>query len=411
MTGTIQAYVVDFAERKTPVKTSRTIPQSETPRLYHTTRGLRSIPYIILSETGMTETCALHLSYVIPQHCTPEQLLQRVPPAKPGAPTQQLVAYELEVKCQGIVYYPNAMLGSAGTKVLHLSEMVRKGLLNEMNEASSEASPLPTRGSSSARRISDSRSNPLTNGNRRRSGTPGAGQDQNGSEMRTTTSELEKARHRIQGATLRDAGPLSNELWRTSLKMLCVCRGLCPCTEDEPTPATDNKKEVQTVENSGPENLIAATESSLASTTTAPPVTKPTPLAYRNPNQPLTLRLGQEWRNGKLVLTPILPSPTTPTVIAPPAPPLPSPPPPEAPKVPYRTNLPCGFTADTWRRIVAYAIDTNGIMSGTQQEAMVRWAMDRRTLAQEKESLGKPQSAQIWKVLDATGCLAYEMRV
>ena len=36
--------------------------------------------------------------------------------------------------------------------------------------------------------------------------------------------------------------------------------------------------------------------------------------------------------------------------------------------------------------------------------------MDRRTLSQEKESLGKLKSAQIWKVLDATGCLAYEMK-
>ncbi len=414
MTGAIQAYVVNRAERKTPVKASPASLQSDSPRHYQASRGLRSVPYIVLPETGMTETCALHLSYVVALHCTPEQLLQQVPPAKAGAQMQQLLNYDVDTNCQGIVYYPNANLGSTGTKALRLAETVRRGLLDEMDEASSEASPLPARKVSSVKRTSDSWSSPTASGARRRSGTTGPIHDHEGSEMRTVTGELERVRHRIQGNALRDAGPSSNKLWRTSLQMLCVGRALCPCIEHDGPSAPKNKEDVLPLVKNGPEEPVAATDPSLASIATFIPVSKPAPLAYRNPNQPLTLRLGQEWRNGKLVLTPILPSPKTPVAPAVLAPPTPPPPSSTALKkfgVPYRTDLLFGLTVDVWRRIVAYAVNADGVMSEEQQGGMVDWAMHRGTLAQEIESLGKPKSAQIWKVLDATGCLAHKMKI
>lgn len=411
MIGAIEAYVVNRADRKTPIKTGLASPQSESPGQYQACRGLRSVPYIVLPETGMTETCALHLSYIVALHCTPEQLLQRVPLAKGGAQMQQLLKYDIDTDCQGIVYYPNADLGSTGTKALRLAETVRRGLLEEMDEASNEASPLSARKVSAAKRTSDSWSSPIASGARRRSGTT---YDHEGSEMRTVTGELERVRHRIQGNALRDAGPSGNKLWRTSLQMLCVGRALCRCTKDDGPSAPNNKKDALPLVKNGPGASVAATDPSLASIATFVPVSKPAPLAYRNPNQPLTLRLGQEWRNGKLVLTPILPSPRTPIVPAALVPP--TPPPSistalEDTSVPYRTDLLSGLPMDVWRRIVAHVVNADGVMSEEQQAAMVDWAMRKRTLAQEIESLGKPKSAQIWKVLDATGCLAYEMRI
>jgi len=414
MTGAIQAYMVNCAERKTPVKASLASLQSETPRHYQASRGLRSVPYIVLSETGMNETCALHLSYAVALHYTPEQLLQRVPPARSGAQMQQLLNYDMDTNCQGIVYYPNVDLGSTGTKALRLAESMRRGLLDEMDEASSEASPLPARKVSSAKRTSDSCPSPIAFGARRRSGTTGPTHDHEGSEMRTVTGELERVRHRIQGNALRDAGPSNNKLWRTSLQMLCVGRALCPCIADDAPSPPNNKVDALPLVKNGPEEPVATTDPSIASIATFTPMSKPAPLAYRNPNQPLTLRLGQEWRNGKLVLTPILPSPRTPVapvVVAPPTPPSSSSTALKATGVPYWTDLPFGLPIDVWRRIVAYAINADGVMSKEQQRVMVDWAMHRRTLAQEIESLGKPKSAQIWKVLDATGCLAYEMRI
>ena len=368
----------------------------------------------------MTELCALHLSYIVPLHGTPQQLLPRVPPAKAGTPAQQLMNYDLERRCQGIVYYPNPDLGSTGTKMLQLSEIVRKGLFDEIDVASLEASQLATsdRKPISAGRLSEPNSSPMSTCHRRRSGTTGAAHDREGSEMEAITNELERLRHRVQGNTLRDAGLSSNDLWYTSLKMLCIGRVLCPATENEPYSCLESdRRETEPIKHGGSEYTTINTEPNGASSTTPPPVLKPTPLAYRHPNQPLTLRLGQEWRNGKLVLTPILPSPrtpTTPTMATLPTPPPSSPPPPESPKPPkvsYRTSLPCGFATTIWRRIIAHAANVHGIMSEEQQAAIVAWAMNRKTLALEEESLGKPKSAQIWKVLEATGCLAYEMKV
>ena len=83
---------------------------------------------------------------------------------------------------------------------------------------------------------------------------------------------------------------------------------------------------------------------------------------------------------------------------------------PKEPPRPYRTELPSGFSEDIWRRITASVTGAEGILSETQQLAVLRWALDRKTLTQEMELLGKPKSAQIWKVLDSTGCLAYEMK-
>ena len=140
---------------------------------------------------------------------------------------------------------------------------------------------------------------------------------------------------------------------------------------------------------------------------------KPVPLILRGPYQPQTLRLGQVYRKGKLVLTPIAANPETqetPTPTLPPTTPEPPKPSPQECEEEDGSRLLNEFTEEIWQQIASYAIEAEGIMSKGQQISVLRWAMDRRTLSQEKESLGKLKSAQIWKVLDATGCLAYEMK-
>lgn len=52
---------------------------------------------MLATDTSMTEVCALHLSYVVPYHFSPTQLLQRVPPAKAGPSAHHLAAYDLDV--------------------------------------------------------------------------------------------------------------------------------------------------------------------------------------------------------------------------------------------------------------------------------------------------------------------------
>ncbi|KAL8829463.1 MAG: hypothetical protein Q9191_002004 [Dirinaria sp. TL-2023a] len=408
-------------ESKSPIKSYHASLADEPLSLYRNTKGLRSIPYIILSDTGMTETCALHLSCVVQHHGIPEQLLAHVPPAKAGTSMQQLVTYDSETQCRGIVYLPNPQIGSAGMNALQLAEVVRKGLPDEIDAASTEASRTSIRPRSSTPRVSDSKSSSLRSIHGPRSIISAKDIDYDDSGIQSVMSELERARHRIQGNTLRDAGPLSSELWRTALKLLCLGRAFCPSIREELSITKTAIKEQRGALQEISDRATAPPEPTFASAVVSNLAQRPKSFVHRSPNQPLTLRLGQEWRNGKLVLTPI-PSPVSPDPVplehpasstppSPESPPsLPSPPIPGTSRVPYRTNLPCGLSQDVWRRIAAYAIDANGIMSEAQQDATMRWALDYRTLTTETESLGKPRSAQIWKVLDSIECLTYDIR-
>ena len=87
------------------------------------------------------------------------------------------------------MYFPNPNLGSAGVKVLELAEQLRRHTLQDMDTDSPEPSL-----------------------------------EQNGHDIKQLTSELDRARSRIQGNTLRNLGSTSNDLWRTALKMLCLGR-------------------------------------------------------------------------------------------------------------------------------------------------------------------------------------------
>ena len=60
-----------------------------------------------------------------------------------------------------------------------------------------------------------------------------------------------------------------------------------------------------------------------------------------------------------------------------------------------------------WRGVLAELADPNCILTAQQVKSAFAYARDRRTLAVEMEYLGKTNSIQIWRVLEAMGCLAY----
>ncbi len=400
----IETAVIDHAE-----KPSSSANHAEPLHIYATTRGLRSVPYLIFSNTGMTEICAVQLSYILACHNIPEKLLTHVPAAKAGPQTQQLLAYS-ENGCRGIIFLPNNQLGGAAMKVLDLSEAVREGLSEDVDQEERPGDIMPTpRSATAARKLSDT----ATAAGRRRSNVyTGSATDQgkHGNKI-CISAELDRARSRIQGNFLEKFGPQSNDLWRTALKMLTLCRDIHPVA-DKKQAAVGAKR---------PETLPEA-----APRTSKPRPLSVTPLAAKNPNQNLTVPFGGQWRLDNSRLVPVtLPVKPGLTVVTKTAPPLPIPhsspstPPtttrtdstePELPTNPYRSKLPCGFSEDVWRQIMATAAGAEGIMSETQQRSVLRWAMDCGTLSKEKMFLGLKESAQIWKVLDGMGCLAYEMR-
>ena len=343
----------------------------------------------------MTEAGALHLSYILEVHHAPERLLTRVPPPKAGTPAQQLLSYD-ESQCRGIIYLPNPLLGSAGHKVLELAEVMRDSNLDYTADDSLEPSETRNVSTNRLRRASGV---PLGLGavacDRRRRNLALTGFSDHAGQDDFMGSELDRARIRIQGTLLQYDGPQSNDLWLAAFKMLSLGREIRPQTRKEAPPRP----------------LAPKTKAPVVRTLKVPGITSKTlkPLApltlQRDPNQPISPWSTQfPKKNGSLssTATVIPKTPLTPENLVTSA---------QRPTETetYRTKLPCGFPPSVWRQILGLAAGAEGIMSELQQQSVLQWAMDRNTLRQESESLGLRASAQCWKILEATRCLAYEM--
>ncbi|KAI4220189.1 MAG: hypothetical protein L6R36_007796 [Xanthoria steineri] len=396
-------------DRKSPGKDQR---QNSLPQLaaeYASIRGLRSVPYLVFANTEMTDEGALHLSYVLACHHPPDRLLEHVPPPRPGHQVQLLDAYDNETGCQGLIYLPNDQVSSPAHRMLELSENARQHLLDDERPAQSpDYSEIHFKRSPSIRKTSITQSSPSTSisGSRRRSGTKGEQQELTSSEALHV--ELDRARSRIQGNILKDTGVQSNNLWRTALRMLGICRILCPPkpppVEEVPIPKA---KEAQ-LSPAPPVQDHTQTANDAAFPALPKARTKPfvgyldpwaPPLASKSANIPVTPQPRKQVLKVKTTTPSPLPT-TSPTTVSP-----------KTGAVPVqssRSELPCGLPKRAWACIMGEYLGANEFMSRKQQHRVLQWALDRRTLAKEMESLGKPESAQIWKVLEGMGCLAYE---
>lgn len=391
------------------------------PLLIHTTtRGLRAVPYIVLRDTAMTDICALHLSYIIAHHHKPSQLLARVPPAKAGLHAQQLIEYDTQSQCQGIIYLPNATLGNTGLKVLELAETIRDMPLDGTAEEDAEGLHTPGKLSTIPRRASTFNCTaPLVSSSKRRQSLMSAEdiiQAEKAISAHNVTN-LDRARTRIQGDALQEAGPLSNDLWRVALRLLCLGRDIQVQEKKEPPPVPKAKAPViKTLSVPGPRLKSLTPKPSIPLTSERDanrPVVPWGKFTQKSSYIPQTLNipptsLQQTTFGGREKLPPVdnkniqtqalvhTANPSRTVSLS-------------AKNKIYRTRLPCGFSEDVWRRIIGLAAGADGIMSEDQQRSMLSWAMNRKTLSKESEILGLTLASQIWRVLEGTGCLTYDM--
>ena len=350
----------------------------------------------------MTEASALYLSYIVACHNLPDQLLAYVAPAKAGPPAQQLEAYDSSSGCCGIVYLPNSGLGSVGAKVLELSEQRRPGRFKEKSQTeNTEALKKPSRLESSIRKSSDTQVSPRLHATpgRRRSTVSGMSEVIEHEKGSDDGGELDRARRRIQGNVLRDLGPQSNELWHTALKMLVASRTI---VLDIGRRKTDSTIEV-------PKNTHTAAVARSASHAPAKNFPPALPLAVGNANQTIHSKRFHSAKESEfpplIPIKPIpLPSPRSAESSKPASPQQ------ETDEISPQSSLMYGLSKHVWTQIIALAVDPAGILDDTQQQAIVSWAMDKATLSVERDYLGKPDSAQIWKVLERMGCLTHDMR-
>ena len=87
---------------------------------YARTRGLRSVPFIALSNTSFTTGAAIHLASIVLIHKEPEKLLAFLPGSRiPTVPNHQ-------GRCNGLFYLPNEGMGDLGHKLLDSAETLRQ---------------------------------------------------------------------------------------------------------------------------------------------------------------------------------------------------------------------------------------------------------------------------------------------
>ena len=385
-------------------------------------RGLHAIPYLILSDTGMDDISALHLSYIVHKHGFPEQLLPGVPPPKPGPQTQLLEAYDGVRGCRGIVYRPNEELGATGTRVLELAEHARDSSHKSMTP-SYEDTPT-TAVAMKDLSLSDAGRQPTTpDTGRRRSSTGGASV----CSPATRSGEIDRARSRIQGDALRDGRLTSNDLWWASLRMLKYARIILLQAAPIRTDWAGHASNTPIKRIAVPEPRLGANLQRVSSTPTAsfsqeafprlpssssssPSVTK-RPLASSNPNALIASRNTTPRRDSISTSKGLITFHNGPLnrVRAEEVPLPPSPVAGQSDNDERNTiAFPCGFPEEVWIRILAYTAGSDDVLSSRQQRAVVEWAMDKSTLNEEMGALGKSEPQQIWKVLHGMRCLAYD---
>lgn len=179
--------------------------------------GLRSIPFITLHETNLTDSGALWLSYVLEDHHYPNHLINEL---NATMATTTIKTYQQGVSDGGLDWsHNNETLGKDGQNLLQRTEAARQHLLDDQQSIMAtplvEESPdLPTE----TRKSYDYRYSRISEGNRK--GIVGSIYSVDGSAQ----AELESARKRMQRHIIEQERASSAELWHSALKVVNLSR-------------------------------------------------------------------------------------------------------------------------------------------------------------------------------------------
>ena len=382
-----------------------------------------------MADSCINDAEALYLSYIVADHHDASHLLTRVPPAKAGPEQHQLDHYDT-TQCRGIIYTSTNTRSKNAIKVLDLAEQERRKLAEET--PSDEANDLLSSLIKTNEMPEHSRMVFMLNDHlklnthrRRTSGSTNGHMGLSGTHPKAM-SDLDRARSRIQGEEMEKTGQYGNDLWRRALIMLCLCREIqYPRPKEISLPThslfrpdrsdrlgvglllEDDFPELPSLSPPKPTKPIVKTlEVPGYPMRKSKPLAPLLPLGNGNPNQAMLPRshLTQKPSVLEISISPLssippqIPSPTfkfsdaTASLKA----------------KEYRSQLPCGFAEEIWWRILGGAAGADKILSKSQQQSVLSWAMDRNTLRQEHEWLSEKEGNQIWHVLDGMSCLAYE---
>ncbi|KAA8649737.1 hypothetical protein EYZ11_009638 [Aspergillus tanneri] len=368
------------------------------------TRGLRSIPYLILSNTSITNGGAVHLASMLEIQRTPEQLLAFLPAGK------ILALPDTAQSCKGIIWKENGNLVPYAKRLLEVAEVVRdyKAISNSDEES--------------------------LDGEEDLDGTNGQNNDHhhNNHKMDTimqwkmqnkTDIEFTRLAKRVRMEALKTEGIHSMDIWITALRMILVSRALLLEDKDRmgDTPSEDETLPAEVEEEPSEESAEEMLVEEPVDNDIAEPFSDPVEPAELNmlhmPSGPFhpaaesfeaDFPALQSVSNGKNEVAPETKcnSPLFPPV--------------QAtrsgkghPRATGGTRSPCknmwryGLPFELWRRIIADAVGAHDILDLQQQERIMRYASDWNTFSYEMTITGAEHHQQIWKILETVNCFTY----
>ncbi|KAL1988352.1 hypothetical protein VTN96DRAFT_10035 [Rasamsonia emersonii] len=351
-------------------------------RRYSCTRGLRSIPYLILSNVSMTSGSAVHLSTILSMHRAPERLLAFLPGGKaPNLP-------DLAGCSKGIVWLPNEGLGSLAREFLEMTEKIGQSGSDTESEGD----------------VNDS------NGPRAVHGVSHG--DVKRRQMRKKLDvEYTRLKKRVRIDVLNFEGVHSAEIWSVALKMMVQCRAILLEDRDRPPAAASSESSQleRTLDHESQtkhEAFCTTTESDIVAsgpfhpstenfdihfpilqgkTRPVSPPPQERPKKATNPMPPPHGKLpssssGKGLNHAASTATNSLPR-----------------------KEKWRFDLPM----EIWRRIIANAVGAEGILDREQQLQIMYYSTNWNSLAQEMSVKGAADNQQIWKILESMDCFTY----
>ncbi|KAG9947802.1 hypothetical protein KCU85_g5518, partial [Aureobasidium melanogenum] len=176
-------------------------------------RGLRSIPYLTLTNVGLDDTGALFLSHILEQHYYPIQLVTE---NNATEATSSIRTYRQDANTKGIDWDNNSeFLSKDGLHLLHCAEKLRmRMLLGDTDSVTSSYMSFDADAPDMSPRLA-------SGVGLRRSSLFSV---QSADYSMFDKTDIQSARKKIQRNTIGHAGRESVDLWRASLSAIIVSR-------------------------------------------------------------------------------------------------------------------------------------------------------------------------------------------
>lgn len=441
--------------------------KSDDMKHYACKRGLRSVPYIIVSDISMTTGAAVHLASMVLVHKYPDALLDYLPGGKvPMLPRGN--AHK-----NGLIYLPNDGMGDHGQRLLQSAETLRRFAA-----------------------ATDPDEDQMYREDKLRGFDGGSLMDfmEQRRQHAKLLTDYSRVAKRVRLDSLRKEGVEASDIWNAAFKMILYSRTLLMNATlgfGEVIEWKDDEKPSDTpTDGQAPDQTVTVTETAtdvgmseqnvhphpLAATHSHPEVSYDESAHWPSIDKEEPLHGGESGPAGRRQMTateyfyynllkeplPLVDGPfrpggaefdaNFPALLAPKAQPfedsgkeddndtaaIPDPKTPKGKKKPrkrkstsssasnsgHKSSCPCSKVPESEqdenvlscmcpssfeanREMVAFAAGANGILTTAQQDAILRYATDWQSIEAERKAQGAEEYQQIWKLLESVDCFTY----